>query len=419
MTERGNKMSTEAKQNEKIAAAVMGYGTIGSGVVEILEKNRDVIAKKVGKEIEAKYILDLREFPGTPVEHKIVHDIAAITEDPAVKIVVEAMGGVHPAYEFAKACLMAGKHVVTSNKALVAACGTELLQIAREKQVNFLFEASTGGGIPVIRTMYRSLAGEKIEEITGILNGTTNYILTKMDRCGQTFESALKEAQDLGYAERNPEADVEGHDTCRKIAILTAMATGKEVNYEDIPTEGITRITDMDFKYAEKLGRSVKLFGSSRIEGDKVTAFVAPVMIGPEHPLYSVNDVYNGIVIKGNMLGTSMYFGSGAGKLPTASAVVADMMEAAIYEGENIPLGWTEEKQEIEPWENASFRYFLRISGNSQSKKEKVTEVFPDGEIVELSGCCEFGVLTSKMSGAELNQKKAAISDVIGLIRAE
>ncbi len=412
-------MNTEAKENEKIAAAVMGYGTIGSGVVEVLEENRDIIAKKTGKEIEVKYILDLREFPGTPVENKIVHDIAAITGDPEVKIVVEAMGGVHPAYEFTRACLMAGKHVATSNKALVAACGTELLQIARKKQVNFLFEASTGGGIPVIRTMYRSLAGEKIEEITGILNGTTNYILTKMDRCGQTFESALKEAQDLGYAERNPEADVEGHDTCRKIAILTAMATGKEVNYEDIPTEGITKITDVDFKYAEKLGRSVKLFGSSRIEGDKVTAFVAPVMVGPEHPLYAVNDVYNGIVIKGNMLGTSMYFGSGAGKLPTASAVVADMMEAAVYSEENIPLGWTEERLEIEPLENASFRYFLRISGNTQSGKGRVREVFPDGEIVELSGYSEFGVLTSKMKEAEFNEKKAAISDVIGLIRAE
>mgnify|MGYP001100168576 FL=1 len=412
-------MNTEAKENEKIAAAVMGYGTIGSGVVEVLEENRDIIAKKTGKEIEVKYILDLREFPGTPVENKIVHDIAAITGDPEVKIVVEAMGGVHPAYEFTRACLMAGKHVATSNKALVAACGTELLQIARKKQVNFLFEASTGGGIPVIRTMYRSLAGEKIEEITGILNGTTNYILTKMDRCGQTFESALKEAQDLGYAERNPEADVEGHDTCRKIAILTAMATGKEVNYEDIPTEGITKITDVDFKYAEKLGRSVKLFGSSRIEGDKVTAFVAPVMVGLEHPLYAVNDVYNGIVIKGNMLGTSMYFGSGAGKLPTASAVVADMMEAAVYSEENIPLGWTEERLEIEPLENASFRYFLRISGNTQSGKERVREVFPDGEIVELSGYSEFGVLTSKMKEAEFNEKKAAISDVIGLIRAE
>ena len=396
-------MNTEAKENEKIAAAVMGYGTIGSGVVEVLEENRDIIAKKTGKEIEVKYILDLREFPGTPVENKIVHDIAAITGDPEVKIVVEAMGGVHPAYEFTRACLMAGKHVATSNKALVAACGTELLQIARKKQVNFLFEASTGGGIPVIRTMYRSLAGEKIEEITGILNGTTNYILTKMDRCGQTFESALKEAQDLGYAERNPEADVEGHDTCRKIAILTAMATGK----------------DVDFNYAEKLGRSVKLFGSSRIEGDKVTAFVAPVMVGLEHPLYAVNDVYNGIVIKGNMLGTSMYFGSGAGKLPTASAVVADMMEAAVYSEENIPLGWTEERLEIEPLENASFRYFLRISGNTQSGKERVREVFPDGEIVELSGYSEFGVLTSKMKEAEFNEKKAAISDVIGLIRAE
>ena len=352
-------------ETKKIAAAVMGYGTIGSGVVEVLEKNRDVVAKSAGKEIEVKYVLDLREFAGTSVEHKIIHDINVIAEDPEVRIVVETMGGVHPAYEFVKNCLLAGKHVVTSNKALVAACGTELLEIAREKQVNFLFEASTGGGIPIIRTLYRSLSGERIEEITGILNGTTNYILTKMDRYGETFEDALKEAQDLGYAERNPEADVEGYDTCRKIAILTAMATGKEVDFEDIYTEGITKITDIDFKYAEKLGMSVKLLGSSRIEGDRVTAFVAPVMIGPDNPLYGVNDVYNGILVKGNMLGTSMYFGSGAGKLPTASAVVADMIEAAVYSEENIPLGWTGEKQDIGPISSGTFRYFVRIDGTA------------------------------------------------------
>ena len=261
-----------------IKTAIMGYGTIGSGVAEVLEQNKDVIAKQVGQEVELKYVLDLREFPDSPVADRIVHDFRVIEQDEEVRIVVEAMGGLNPAYPFVKACLLAGKHVATSNKALVAAYGTELLAIAREKGVNFLFEASVGGGIPIIRPMYRCLMW-KVEEITGILNGTTNFILTKMDKEGESFENALKEAQNLGYAERNPEADVEGHDTCRKIAILTAMATGREVDYEDIYTEGITRITDIDFKYAEKMGTSIKLFGTSRIKDGKVNAFVAPVMM--------------------------------------------------------------------------------------------------------------------------------------------
>lgn len=288
-------------------AAIMGYGTIGSGVAEILENCRERIARSAGQEIVLKYVLDLREFPDSPVADRIVHDFQQIEEDEQVTLVVETMGGLEPAYPFVKACLNAGKHVVTSNKALVAAHGTELLQIARDKKVNFFFEASVGGGIPIIRTLYRCLAGERIQEITGILNGTTNYILTKMDREGASFEDALKEAQDLGYAERNPEADVEGYDTCRKIAILTAMMTGREVDYEDIYTEGITRITDMDFRYAKKMGMSVKLLGISRIRNGEVYARVAPVMIGKEHPLYAVSGVYNGILVKSDMLGTSMY----------------------------------------------------------------------------------------------------------------
>ena len=232
-----------------IQVAVMGYGTIGSGVVEILERNRKKIAEAVKEEVHVKYVLDLREFPGSPVENKIVHDFSVIEADPEISMVVETMGGLNPAYKFVKACLEAGKHVATSNKALVAAYGTELLQIAASRNVNFFFEASVGGGIPIIRPLYTSLAGEEIQEITGILNGTTNYILTKMDKEKATFESALREAQELGYAERNPEADVEGHDTCRKIAILTAMATGHEVDYQEIYTEGITGITDVDFRY--------------------------------------------------------------------------------------------------------------------------------------------------------------------------
>ena len=329
-------------------AAVMGYGTIGSGVVEILMENRGQVAKAAGEEIEVKYILDLRDFPESPVADRIIHDFKQIEEDEEIRLVVETMGGLNPAYPFVKACLMAGKHVATSNKALVAAYGTELLAIAREKNVNFFFEASVGGGIPIIRPLYRCLKGERIEEITGILNGTTNYILTKMEREGASFEAVLREAQNLGYAERNPEADVEGHDTCRKIAILTAMATGRQVDFEEIYTEGITSITDTDFQYAKKMGTSIKLFGTSRMfEDGRVSAYVAPVMVGGGHPLYPVSDVFNGILVKGNMVGDTMFYGSGAGKLPTASAVVADLIEAVQNRDRNIPIGWSKEKQEI------------------------------------------------------------------------
>ena len=391
-----------------IKTAIMGYGTIGSGVAEVLEQNKDVIAKQAGQEVELKYVLDLREFPDSPVADKIVHDFKVIEQDEEVQIVVEAMGGLNPAYPFVKACLLAGKHVATSNKALVAAYGTELLAIAREKGVNFLFEASVGGGIPIIRPMYRCLMGERIEEITGILNGTTNFILTKMDKEGESFENALKEAQNLGYAERNPEADVEGHDTCRKIAILTAMATGREVDYEDIYTEGITRITDIDFKYAEKMGTSIKLFGTSRIKDGKVNAFVAPVMIQKNNPLYSVNDVFNGIMVKGNMLGVSMFYGSGAGKLPTASAVVADIIEAAQNLDHNLNIGWSGEKQAIESMDQARFRYFVRVAGSYRNKEQDVKRAFGKVEVVELYGMDEFAVLTSEMSEGEFKAAATA-----------
>lgn len=386
----------------------MGYGTIGSGVTEILAENRDVIAAQAGQEIELKYVLDLREFPDSPIADKVIHDFKIIEEDPEVQIVVETMGGLNPAYPFVKACLMAGKHVVTSNKALVAAYGTELLAIARKKKVNFFFEASVGGGIPIIRPLYHCLMGERIEEITGILNGTTNYILTKMDKEGDTFENALREAQNLGYAERNPEADVEGHDTCRKIAILTAMAAGKEVDYQDIYTEGITKITDIDFKYAEKMGVSVKLFGTSRIRDGKVNAYVAPVMINSSHPLYGVSDVFNGIMVRGNMLGVSMFYGSGAGKLPTASAVIADIIEAAQNLKKNVPMGWGDEKQTIEPMENMRFRYFVRFAGSFRNKEQEIKRIFGHTEVIELYGMDEFAVLTSEMEEGAFRQAAAA-----------
>ncbi|WP_349946331.1 homoserine dehydrogenase [Lacrimispora sp. BS-2] len=399
--------------------AVMGYGTIGSGVVEVLERNREIIAKRVGDEVNVKYVLDLREFPGDPAENKIVHDFSVIEKDSEVSMVIETMGGLNPAYFFVKASLMAGKHVATSNKALVAAHGTELLEIAREQNVNFFFEASVGGGIPVIRPLYTSLAGEEIEEVTGILNGTTNYILTKMDKAGETFEAALREAQELGYAERNPEADVEGHDTCRKIAILTAMATGHEVNYEHIYTEGITKITDVDFRYADAMGTSVKLFGSSRIQDGTVHAFVAPVMIGKDHPLYSVNDVYNGILVKGNMLGTSMFYGSGAGKLPTASAVVADIMEALKNQGRHVEMGWDRECLTISAMNSFSFRYFVRLKGIAEKRLKEVEAVFGKVEVVELDHMDEFAVLTETMTEEEYEVKAKKLPGIRQRIRAE
>lgn len=402
-----------------IQVAVMGYGTIGSGVVEVLDKNQEIIKRKTGKDIGVKYILDLREYPGDPNEDKIIHDFSVIEKDEEVDIVVEAMGGVNPAYAFAKACLLAGKHVVTSNKALVAAHGTELLKIAAEKKRNFLFEASVGGGIPIIRPMTQCLAGEKILEISGILNGTTNYILTKMSREGQTFEEALKKAQELGYAERNPEADVEGHDTCRKISILTSLATEREVNYEEVYTEGISRITDTDFKYAAAMGTSVKLFGSSRMAGDSVTVFVCPVMVTPDHPLYSVNDVYNAVMVRGNMSGTLMFYGSGAGKLPTASAVVADIMEAAVHIEDRVPFGWTEQKQPLTELGDSIFRYFIRFGGKASAKLSDVEAAFGSVQVYELEGMDEFAVLTGAMTESRFSKVAAAFADIRQMIRAQ
>lgn len=399
--------------------AIMGYGTIGSGVAEVLERNKEVIAKKAGDMVGVKYVLDLREFPGDPMEDKIVHDFSIIEKDPEVSMVIETMGGLNPAYPFVKASLKAGKHVATSNKALVAAYGTELLEIAREHHVNFFFEASVGGGIPIICPIYTSLAGEEIEEITGILNGTTNFILTKMAKAGESFESALREAQALGYAERNPEADVEGHDTCRKIAILTAMATGHEVSYEHIYTEGITKITDVDFRYAEAMGTSVKLFGSSRIQGGNVHAFVAPVMIGKDHPLYSVDDVYNGILVKGNMLGTSMFYGSGAGKLPTASAVVADIVEALKAFDHHVEMGWDRENLTISPIDSFSFRCFVRVKGIAEKRIKEVEEVFGKVDVVELDHMDEFAVLTKAMTEEEYRLKAKQLPGIRQRIRAE
>lgn len=396
--------------------AVMGYGTIGSGVVEVITSNSGVIAERTGEAVEVKYVLDLRDFPGSPVEKLLIKDYKIIVDDPEVDIVVETMGGVNPAYMFVKECLENGKSVCTSNKELVASHGAELLAIAREKNVNFLFEASVGGGIPIIRPINQSLTAEVIEEITGILNGTTNFILTKMRDAGADFEDVLKEAQDLGYAERSPEADVEGYDACRKIAILTSLAYGKQVDYNDIYTEGITKITSTDFKYAKKMNATIKLVGRSKMEDGKVSAMVSPVLVKQGHPLYTVDDVFNGIFVKGNMLGDSMFYGKGAGKLPTASAVVADVIEAARNKGNNLKVIWDSEKLELQDYRDVKNKFFVRIKETS-SIVDEVNENF--GKIVPLDigieGECAF--LTDYITESEFESKIANVPELITRIR--
>lgn len=399
-----------------INISVLGYGTVGSGVVEVLNTNRDSINKRAGQEINVKYVLDLRKFPGDPIEDKLVDDYSIISNDPEVQIIVETMGGVHPAYEFVKEALEKGKSVCSSNKELVAKHGAELLNIAKEKHVNFLFEASVGGGIPIIRPLNQSLTADEIEEITGILNGTTNYILTKMTHEGSDFDTVLKDAQDKGYAERNPEADVEGYDACRKIAILTSLAYGMQVDYEDIYTEGITKITDKDIMYAKKLNASIKIFGSSKKINDKVYAMVAPMMINSDNPLYSVNDVFNGIFVKGNLLGNVMFYGKGAGKLPTASAVVSDVVDAAKHLGTNIMTIWSSKKLELASIEEANNRFFVRVSGDKAANETKVKELFGTVEEVQAGVSGEYAFITELVTEAEF-AKKASMLDVINRIR--
>lgn len=390
--------------------AVLGYGTVGSGVVEVLETNKDSIKKRAGKEIEVKKVLDLRDFPGDPIQEKIVHDIKEIIEDEEIEVVVEVMGGVEPAFTFVKQALEAGKSVCTSNKALVAAHGAELLEIAKSKSLNFMFEASVGGGIPIIRPLNQSLTADEITKITGILNGTTNYILTKMSREGNDYDETLKEAQKLGYAERNPEADVEGFDACRKIAILTSLAYGSTVNFEDIRCEGISNITTVEFKYAEALGCAVKLLATSYRKDGKVYAITAPFMISNEHPLYNVNDVLNGIFINGNVIGNVMFFGAGAGKLPTASAVVADVVDCVKHKGKNVMTVWSSEKLSLGDADDEVWRFFARVKDEDDARV-KVRDAFAEAKIVEIAETSgEFGIVTEAMSEAEFKAKTEGLN---------
>ena len=398
-----------------IKAAIMGYGTIGSGVLEVLQINQSSIAKRVGDGIEVKYILDLRDFPGEPIQDKIVHDYKTIAEDEEVRIVVETMGGVEPAYTFVKTMLESGKHVTTSNKALVAAKGAELIALAKEKNVNFMFEASVGGGIPIIRPLNSCLTADEIEEITGIVNGTTNYMMTKMSEEGSEFADVLKDAQEKGYAEKDPTADIEGYDACRKIAILTSLVCGQQVDFEDIHTEGITKITATDIKYAKAMGRTIKLLASSKKTEGGYVAMVAPYLLPKTHPLYNVNDVFNAIFVHGNVLGDAMFYGSGAGKLPTASAVVADVVEMAKNLDKNIPVEWSSKKLELVDYKKSSSQFFVRTEGTDQAAVEKV---FGTVSYVEAEGVTgELGFVTGTMTEAEFEKKMEEFKAVKGFIR--
>lgn len=326
-----------------INVAILGHGVVGSGVAEILYNHPDRVSSKAKNEINIKYILDLRDFEGLPYSDKFTKNFNDIINDPDVKIVVEVMGGCTFAYDYVKACLLAGKSVCTSNKELVAAKGAELLDIAIEKNVNFLFEASVGGGIPVLRPMAQCLTANEITEVTGILNGTTNFILTKMITENMSFEDALKLAQELGYAEKDPTADVEGHDACRKICILASLGFGKHVYPEQVKTEGITNVSLKDVEYANGFNSVIKLIGRTRkLENGKITANVYPALISKDHMLSGVNDVFNAIMVRGDEVGDVMFYGRGAGKFPTASAVVGDVIDCAKHLTSRKYLHWSD-----------------------------------------------------------------------------
>lgn len=398
--------------------AVLGYGTVGSGVFDVIALNQEMVNKKAGTDIHIKYILDKRDFPGTPVEKLLVHDVNIILNDPEVKIVVEVMGGVEPAYTFVRTALLNGKSVVTSNKALVAEKAAELLEIARQNKVNFMFEASVGGGIPVIRPLNESLTADTILSIKGILNGTTNYILTKMAREGSAFDVVLKEAQEMGYAERNPEADVEGYDACRKIAILTSLAYGRQVDFKDIYTEGITKITARDFAYAAKINRSIKLLAMSYLEEGKVYAMVAPFMIGEGHMLYNVNDVINGIHINARANGDVLFVGPGAGKMPTASAVVTDIVDCARHFGVNVPVYWDADKQVLGAVDEMKCAFYVRISGNPDGRLAALRQAFGDAKEILLGGVSdEFAIITPVMTEREFAEAAERVDGIESRIR--
>jgi len=387
--------------------AVLGHGVVGSGVCEVLEKNAGSIADKAGEAIAVKKILDKRDFSDCPYPEKFTKDFQEIITDPEISVVVEVMGGVHPAYDFGRAALLAGKSVVSSNKEMVAAKGAELLRLAEENNVNFLFEASVGGGIPIIRPLHQCLAANRIDEIAGILNGTTNFILTKMIKEGMQFADALLLAQQLGYAEADPTADVEGHDACRKICILASIAFGSHVYPDTVYTQGITSITAEDVQYAESAGCVIKLIGqASQNEDGKVYALVSPAFISRDSQLAGVDDVFNGILVRGNATGDVVFYGKGAGKLPTASAVVADVIDCVKATGTSKSLHWADsDGKNVADYRTHRVTKYVRCAGISLERAEAALggvkrltrNDAPEGELAFLTSAIREGELEEKL----------------------
>ncbi|WP_022760846.1 homoserine dehydrogenase [Butyrivibrio sp. AD3002] len=395
--------------------AVLGYGTVGSGVAEVLDVNGACVEDSAGEKIEIKYILDLRDFPGDKHESQVVHDFDVILNDPEIEVVCETMGGIEPAFTFEKKALESGKSVCTSNKELVAAHGPELVELAKKNNVSYLFEASVGGGIPVLRSMNDSIRHERLDSITGILNGTTNYILTKMDQEGADFDAVLKVAQDKGYAERNPEADIEGHDACRKTAILASIMSGQFVKHDDIYTEGITKITGEDFEYARELNMAIKLLGSCKREDGKFFAMVAPFLIPFDNSLSMVNGVFNAIDVHGNMLGDVMYYGKGAGKKATASAVVADVIDIVRHKGKHIDWNLRNVPAEVAPINDDIRNFFVRCDASAETGAK---ELFGDVKQVKsdkVSG--EFAFITPEMTEKDFKEKYEKLRGVRSYLR--
>jgi len=393
-----------------VKVAVIGFGVVGSGVVDIISKNKEVLKNSSGEDIEIVKILDIRDFPDSPHRHLVTKNPEDIFNDPEISIIVETMGGTGAAYEFTKRALSLGKHVVTSNKEMVAKHGPEMLQLAREKGVRYLFEASVGGGIPIIRPMSLCLGANRINEVMGILNGTTNYILTKMKDTGMDFDEALKRAQEKGYAEANPAADVEGHDTCRKIAILSSLAYNKFVDYNDLYCEGITRITAEDIKFASAMNMVIKLIGYSKYDEEGFFACVTPALLPYEHSLTNVNGVFNAIMVRGDYIGETMFYGKGAGKNATASAVVGDIIDIVKNPGARVQTDWSEKMEQVIPVEDFSSSFFVRYSAETQPEDaqeflNKLFESLTHVVVEEYRHKGVYGFVTPKMKVKDFRNK--------------
>lgn len=386
--------------------AVLGHGTVGSGVTELFLKNKKSIEKKAGVELDIKYILDIRDFPDHPLADRFTKDFEKIVNDEDVVVVVEVIGGIDPAYTYVKRCLENGKSVVTSNKELVATHGAELLKIAKDNNLNFLFEASVGGGIPIIRPLSQCLSANELIEIAGILNGTTNYILTKMINDGISFEDALKNAQELGYAERNPSADVDGEDTCRKICILASLAFGKHIYPNQVHTEGIRDISLKDVEAAKSFGGVIKLLGvTKRSETGDITIFVAPCILNKVSQLSHVDDVFNAILVRGDAIGDVVFYGRGAGKMPTASAVVADIIDSVKHINARKMLYWSDSENNITAdFNDLEIAYYIRCK-RTPNVGSVISELFGEVSYVEGFEDAELSFVTQSSTEGNLQNK--------------